>query len=64
MPPKREDDGEPLERVHLMLFEKDVARLQRYFAPNVGMSKAVRVIVRDYLDRFDQKVDSKMEEQG
>lgn len=41
-------EDEPTERVHLILFSSDVAWLHTIFGRNVGVSTAVRKMVRDY----------------
>lgn len=48
-------ESEPLKRLHIHLFERDWERIQLLFADNIGESKAIRHMVRKYLDMIEAK---------
>jgi len=55
--PKRE--REPITRVHMHIFSADLEKLHLLYGDTVGVSKAVREIVRTFIKRqIDNKVDS------
>ena len=41
--------GEPVSRIHVMLFDSDLATLGRLYGTTVGVGPAVRAIVRKFL---------------
>lgn len=57
--PRREK--EPLERVHLHLYARDVERLKRYFGHVLPINRAVRSIVRQRLDAIEAKIIAKQD---
>jgi len=40
----------PIERIHIQIYKEDLALLQTYFADNIGVSPAIRKIVRSWLE--------------
>jgi len=50
---------EEVARVHVMLFSEDVAQLKALFGDSVGVSKAVRLMIRQYLRKFQEKMEQK-----
>lgn len=50
---------EEVARVHVMLFSEDVAQLKALFGDSVGVSKAVRLMIRQYLRKFQEKMRQK-----
>lgn len=48
-------ESEPTLRVHLLLYESDVEWLHAIFGRNIGVSPAVRQMVRDYRRRIEAK---------
>ena len=48
--------AESLQRVHITLYESDVTKINALFGDSIGLSKAVRSMVRNYLKKLDQKV--------
>ncbi len=51
-------ESEPCERMHVLLYTTDAARLKELYADNVGVSKAVRSIIRMYLKRLEEKLET------
>lgn len=48
-------ETEELTRVHIWLYARDVERLNVLFNKNIGFSKAVRQIVRKFLDNVEDR---------
>ena len=46
---------EDLKRIHLFIYERDHERLHTFFAHNIGVSKAVRQIIHNYLNQVEAK---------
>lgn len=46
-------ESEPLKRIHLWLYESDVDKLQSLFKNSMGMSRAVRTIVRKFIKQIE-----------
>lgn len=53
------NENEPLVRMHLWMFERDQERLHQYFGKSIGVSKAVRRIVNEALNRLEAKVNAR-----
>lgn len=47
--------AEPTRRVHLHLPERDIERLAEYFDHTCGVASAVRAIIRNALDKIEQR---------
>lgn len=47
-------EGEPVVRVHIMLYESDLITLRQRYAGNVGIGPAVRTVVRLFLKRLEE----------
>lgn len=56
----RED--EPLRRIHIFMYERDVEDIEALYGSTVGQSKFIRTVVRDYLNKLRQK--AREQEQG
>lgn len=52
-------ENEPLVRMHLWMFQRDQERLHQYFGETIGVSKAVRRIVNEALNRLEARVNSR-----
>jgi hypothetical protein len=50
--------GEPVRRTHVLLFEADIATLERLYGQNPGVGPAVRIIVRQFLRQLDRRLES------
>lgn len=48
-------EGEELKRIHLWLYTRDIDRLHALYGSTVGISKAVRLMVRKFLDNLEAK---------
>lgn len=46
---------EEMERTHILLFKRDVERIKAHFGNNLGYSKAIRLIVRKFLDQVEAR---------
>lgn len=51
----RHDEDEPLERIHVRLFASDVEEIRMLFAKNLGINKAVRLMIRQHLRYLREK---------
>lgn len=52
----RNNDPEPSVRLHLWVFESDLEWLRETYAHNIGVSQAVRKLIRAYRRRVETKV--------
>jgi hypothetical protein len=57
----RNTDPEPSVRLHLWVFESDLEWLRETYAHNIGVSQAVRKLIRAYRRRVETKVASQGE---
>ena len=48
---------EPLKKVLIRIYQKDLERLQYRFGATIGFNKAVRIIVRKFLDKLDEQTE-------
>jgi hypothetical protein len=55
--PKMED--EPVERIHILLYKKDIEILRQYYTGNPGVGPAVRMVVRQFIRRLTQSIEEK-----
>jgi hypothetical protein len=46
-------ESERVVRTHIFLYERDVRRLHALYDDRIGYSKAIRVIVRRFLNQLD-----------
>lgn len=51
------DDGERLERVHVLLYAKDIEQARALWGDNPGLSTALRAIVRSFLRNLEAKME-------
>lgn len=54
--PRREK--EPISRHHFWIYQRDYTRLKEFFENSIGMSNAVRQILRNYLNRMESKAEA------
>lgn len=47
-------EGEPVVRIHVMVFESDLEELRIRFGDQPGIGPSVRMIVRTFLKRLEQ----------
>lgn len=55
----RENPGEDLTRVHLYLDKDDTEWYKLMFGENVGLSKAIRAVLRDYRKKIEAQAGQK-----
>lgn len=48
-------ETEEIQRVHLWLYARDVERINELFGKNIGISRAIRMMVRKFLNQIDAK---------
>ncbi len=48
---------EPVERIHVMLYKSDADQLKKLFGESVGVTKAIRLIIRQYLKRLSERLE-------
>lgn len=48
---------EPVERIHVMIYKSDAEQLKELFGETVGVTKAIRLIVRQYLKRLSERLE-------
>ena len=53
------NEDEPLVRKHVWLSQRDWERTEMYFANNLGTSKALRVMMRSFLNGIEAKASAK-----
>ena len=51
--PRKSD--EEMERTHVLLYKRDIERIKAHYSDNLGYSKAIRLIVRKFLDQIEAK---------
>lgn len=51
-------EEEETKRIHFWIFARDDARLDAAFGSNIGKSKAVRTIIRKYLNAIEAKAEA------
>ena len=49
-------DDEPVERFHVMLYKSDLEILRMRYGQTPGIAPAVRIIVRQFLRRLEQRI--------
>ena len=51
-------DEEKMERQHVMLFAEDLNQLKALFGESIGVSKGIRMIIRQYLKKLSKKLEA------
>ncbi len=52
-------ENEPLTRIHLHVFESDLEKLRILYEPTIGYNKAVRHIIRKFLNGLETRAGGK-----
>jgi len=52
------NEEEPLVRIHLHMFERDFEDLKSLYGSNMGHTKAVRLIIRRFLNGLREKANT------
>ncbi len=51
------NNGEELERIHILLNKADADQLRELFAESIGVTRAIRQIIRQYLKRLNERLE-------
>lgn len=58
----RED--EPLQRIHIFMYERDISDIKAIIGKQSDMSKLIRNIVRNYLDKMREKAKQRQQDRA
>lgn len=56
-------EGEPQVRVHIWVYERDYEKLKVLYGNTIGLSKAVRTILRKFLNGLEAKAQDRLDQQ-